>query len=252
MDVRRLACASRVCFAPDRAPRPPEAHDANRLDSSSFYFATHLAILTRPHLAVAESEMAFLGAPLRWPDALPVAVDFDGLTSHIRPFLPRPLDTLPSPLIASAFVTWVLVTAITIFSALMNQRRMVLAPPHAEKAATRRSLKGGKPTALLLGPEQTGKSAIFSALSMKAVPETKTTQQENGCTVTLPAESTATTDEKTQSKNVLLWDLPGHPRLRAKADAFLPKADKLVFCVDATSAIRGGTSRNDNLVDAVE
>ncbi|PWN25957.1 hypothetical protein BDZ90DRAFT_54727 [Jaminaea rosea] len=200
--------------------------------------------------------MAFLGPPVRWPDALPIDNDaspFYPLASSLRRILPGPLATLPSSILVSITLTFLLITGIAIFSAVLNARRSSLlvsekAVPASSSATQRR--KSGQPiTALLVGPEQTGKSSIFSALVFQAVPETQTSQHENESRITLRAEGHG---EKAVEQPVQLVDLPGHPRLRGRVGDFLSVADKIVFCVDTTTAIRGASTKNDTLIEAVE
>lgn len=196
--------------------------------------------------------MAFLGAPVRWPDALPVSYGFDSLATRVRPYLPAPLNTLPSSLLVSILLTVNLLFFIALFSSTLNSRRKSLVPAQsATREAVQRRKPGQQVTALLVGPEQTGKSAIYSALVFQAVPETQTSQHENESKVTI---ETAGQDEKFRSLKtpVHLVDLPGHPRIRFKVNEFLPVADKIVFCVDTATAIRGGSSKNDTLIEAVE
>lgn len=198
--------------------------------------------------------MAFLGAPVRWPDALPLSYGFDSLATRVRPYLPAPLNTLPSSLLVSILLTVNLLFFIALFSSTLNSRRKSLVPAQsATREAVQRRKPGQQVTALLVGPEQTGKSAIYSALVFQAVPETQTSQHENESKVNIEAASNSQ-DEKMRSLKtpVHLVDLPGHPRIRSKVNEFLPVADKIVFCVDTATAIRGGSSKNDTLIEAVE
>lgn len=192
--------------------------------------------------------MAFLSAPVRWPDVLSVSLSFDSIASNVRPYLPGPLATLPSAMIASLFLSWTLVIAVAAFSFFMNQRRQSLVPaqPHSATVAPKRRKAGQTLTTLLIGPEQTGKSTLYSALVFEAVPETQTSQHENESNIAIKKE------ELVSPTSIRLVDLPGHPRLRGKANDYLHKADRIVFCVDTASAIKGGTTKNETLVEAVE
>lgn len=192
--------------------------------------------------------MAFLSAPVRWPDVLSVSFPFDSIASNVRPYLPGSLASLPSAVIASLFLSWTLVISVAAFSFFMNQRRqsMVPAQPHAATAAPKRRKAGQTHTTLLIGPEQTGKSTLYSALVFEAVPETQTSQHENESNIAIKKEGLVS------PTSIRLVDLPGHPRLRGKANDYLPKADRIVFCVDTASAIKGGTTKNEALIEAVE
>lgn len=215
--------------------------------------------------------MAFLGAAVRWPDALlgkdgaTFTEACDEIASHLRVYLPRPFNTLSSHLLVSLFFTWVLIISFTAFSALLNQRRASLVPAAAHSASATAAAAGGtsrkrKPgqavTTLLIGPEQTGKSALYSAFVFGAVPDTQTSQHENETkTLVRVGASTSAEAEKDlspQQQLIHLVDLPGHPRLRGKVNDYLPSAQRIVFCIDTASAIKGGTSKNDTLIEAVE
>ncbi|CAO1634577.1 unnamed protein product [Parajaminaea phylloscopi] len=194
--------------------------------------------------------MAFLGAPLRWPDAVSPngqASLFDPVADAVRPYAPRVLGSLPSPVLASFTLSLGLLVAALAFSATLNARRASLVPAKAVQAPRR---KTGRPlTTLLVGPEQSGKSAIYSALVFGAVPDTQTSQHENESSVSLP---TTATGQESSSTALRLVDLPGHPRIRSRVNDYLPIADKIVFCIDLSSAIRGGATKNETLIEAVD
>lgn len=222
-----------------------------RTDCDS-YCVEHGTIETFHDFASAPLKMAFLGPPLRWPDALTPSngpLTTEGLANTLREYLPDVLAGLPSPLLVSLTLSFLLLSTIFIFSASLNARRRSLVPAHTVSAPRR---KAGQTTrALLVGPEQTGKSAIYSALVFEAVPETQTSQHENESQVKITSRASGI-DEKETSAPVQLVDLPGHPRLRAKANDYLSVADKIIFCVDTSTAIRGGSSKNETLIEAVE
>lgn len=199
--------------------------------------------------------MAFLGAAIRWPDALLRQSTFtescEEIATQLRPWLPRPLDGLSSSLLVSLFFTWVLIISVTAASTVLNQRRGALVPAQGaapqQQAARRRKGAGQAQTTLLIGPEQTGKTLLYSALALQAAPETQVSQQESETKVLVTSSG-----ELPQQQLLHLVDLPGHSRLRSKANDYLSSADRIVFCVDATSASKGGATKNDTLIEAVE
>ncbi|CAO1625534.1 unnamed protein product [Sympodiomycopsis kandeliae] len=202
--------------------------------------------------------MAFLGAALRWPDALvggdsPFAQSCEEIANYLRPYLPRPLNTLSTPFLVSLFFSWTLILSLTAASTILNQRRAHLVAPVSKSSDQSRSRIQRRPnqavTTLLIGPEQTGKSSLYSALVFQAVPDTQTSQHENQTDVLVTGQGES---QLAQQQLIRLVDLPGHPRLRGKANDYLSSADRIIFCVDTASAIKGGTSKNDTLVEAVD
>lgn len=192
--------------------------------------------------------MAFLSGPVRWPDILGLStVSSEAYVKSLRSHLPGPLAALPSSLLLSVSLSIALIVTLSLFSAYLNQRRTSLVPekPHAVSAAPKK--RSGPTKTLVIGPEQTGKSSLYSALVFDAVPETQTSQHENESKIVIK-----TGGDFDQSVNIHLVDLPGHPRLRAKSNEHLAKADQIVFCVDTASAIKGGMSKNETLIEAVE
>jgi signal recognition particle receptor subunit beta len=187
--------------------------------------------------------MAWLSAAVRWPDAL---VESDYSPIHVvekyRPHLPPTLRALPAPFLLALPVLLFFLT-LTVFTAVFRPTPKGV-PAHLA-SGRKAQRKSGARTVLLLGPSDSGKTSIFSALVFGSVPKTHTSQHESeGHTILgppgpLPGEQQVSPGS---SVPVHLIDLPGHPRLRVRANDFLPVADALVFCVDATLAARAATS----------
>ena len=102
-------------------------------------------------------------------------------------------------------------------------------PESKVEAPVRR--RRGAPRVLLLGTEQTGKTALVMRSALGAVPETATSQKEN----------VAKAQVGELRREVQLIDVPGHKRLRGGAEQHMDEVDAVVYCVDASVASRGGS-----------
>lgn len=180
--------------------------------------------------------------------------------SWILTHLPDSISTLPSPILLSLpFLSFLLILLLTLPS------RRTLESPHKAKSKSRnRSKRSSTPTVLLIGPEQSGKTSLFSKLVLNSVPLTHTSQRESNSITIISIDGNKRLefpDDPPPSKSstsIQLIDLPGHPRLRPRVGEYIPTADAIVFCVDATLASRGGSAntgikkRDERLTDAVE
>lgn len=183
--------------------------------------------------------MAFLAGPLRWPDALQP----NSIVAPLRSILPYPLSEASAPILLSVLSS---ACALLLFFLTTVNRYRQLSSPHAVGAArtrprTTQRRRGDAHTVLLVGPEEAGKTALFSKLLYGITPQTHTSQHENegNFVLQLPA---SLQDEKAKHAPIHLVDLPGHPRLRARLNDFLPAADAIVFCVDVASASKAASA----------
>lgn len=103
-------------------------------------------------------------------------------------------------------------------------------------------LSGGKAlgiikgdTLLILGPSNSGKTALYYKLATGKVPETMTSMKE------LDTELKIKGAGGEEDKAVKVVDFPGHPRLRGNLPKFLNRAKSIVFVVDSTTVSRDVT-----------
>ena len=206
--------------------------------------------------------MSWLSAPLRWPDA--VLGEWDSplvdVVEKYRHRLPSStLRSLPAPLL----VVFTSLIGIAILSLLVGVLRPTPRSHKVLASSSNRKRKTGPRTVLLLGPTESGKTSIFSALVYGTIPRTHTSQRESqGNTILgppppLPGQELSVSSASSASVPVHLVDLPGHPRLRGSAQDYLSTADAIVFCVDATKAARATTATTsqvaaEGLADAIE
>ncbi|KAF7967204.1 hypothetical protein HWV62_35119 [Athelia sp. TMB] len=96
---------------------------------------------------------------------------------------------------------------------------------------------GSKGTALLLvGPPDSGKTAILSTLVYKQTLPTHTSLQSNSSVV-----------ELTPSKTLRIVDVPGHPRVRDQFQEYLSDAKAVAFVVDTSTVSRNGPAVAEHL-----
>lgn len=173
--------------------------------------------------------------------------------------LPNSISNLPTPILLSLpFLSLLLILLIALPS------RKSLESPHKVRTSKTKKTRNSTPTVLLIGPEQSGKTSLFSKLVLNSVPLTQTSQRESNSKTTISILSNTSQEFKdyppstSDSISIQLIDLPGHPRLRPRVGEYIPSADAIVFCVDATLASRGGSGntgikkKDDRLTDAVE
>ncbi|KDN52076.1 hypothetical protein K437DRAFT_254630 [Tilletiaria anomala UBC 951] len=194
--------------------------------------------------------MPFLSAPLRWPEALTHHWDnplFD-LIERYRDEIPSEhLRSLPAPVLLILPVLFAILLAAVLSAAFRPTSYKVRIAVEARKGRKEKRTTGAR-TVLLLGSTESGKTSIFSAFVYGSVPKTHTSQHESeGHTILGPpppldGEKGTLAAPPSQSVPIHLIDLPGHPRLRVRANEFLPAADAIVYCVDATLAARAATA----------
>jgi len=96
---------------------------------------------------------------------------------------------------------------------------------------------GSKGTALLLlGPPDSGKTAILSTLLYKQTLPTHTSLQSNSSVVQI-----------TPFKTIKVVDVPGHPRVRDQFQEYLSDARAIAFIVDASTVSRNGAAVAEHL-----
>ncbi|GAW09654.1 signal recognition particle receptor subunit [Lentinula edodes] len=93
---------------------------------------------------------------------------------------------------------------------------------------SRRKSQSKRNLVLLIGPSNSGKTAIFSSLVYGQAPPTITSMQANSSFLDLPGKRDP----------IQIVDVPGHPRLRDQFKDFLSSAKALAFVVDANTASR--------------
>ncbi|KAJ3880705.1 signal recognition particle receptor beta subunit-domain-containing protein [Lentinula edodes] len=93
---------------------------------------------------------------------------------------------------------------------------------------SRRKSRAKRNLVLLIGPSNSGKTAIFSSLVYGHAPPTITSMQANSSFLDLPGKRDP----------IQIVDVPGHPRLRDQFKDFLSSAKALAFVVDANTASR--------------
>ncbi|EGN93292.1 hypothetical protein SERLA73DRAFT_189849 [Serpula lacrymans var. lacrymans S7.3] len=84
---------------------------------------------------------------------------------------------------------------------------------------------------LLVGPPDSGKTAILSTLAYQRTLPSYTSLQTNAAVITLPGSS---------AKALRVVDIPGHPRIRGQFREYLSDARALAFVVDASTVSRNG------------
>ncbi len=188
-----------------------------------------------------------MNAAMRWPDAVTssdLAQSVRLSIKQVRPKLPHPvLRELPDGLLVAIAAVLVAIS-LTVVTGFLRPTPKGRVAAHAISGGRRQ--RSGARTVLLVGPSDSGKTSIFSALVFGSVSKTHTSQSESEGHTLLgpPAPLAGEEHDAVVRKNtpVHLVDLPGHPRLRTKANDFLTSADALVFCVDATLAARAATA----------
>ncbi|KAI9638565.1 signal recognition particle receptor beta subunit-domain-containing protein [Dioszegia hungarica] len=91
--------------------------------------------------------------------------------------------------------------------------------------------RSGTPTVLLVGPADSGKTALFAKLAHGSRTETHTSITPSSTTFSLDSEDPARTA-------IRLVDIPGHPRLRDEVKRNLKTASAVVFVVDIQALLR--------------
>ncbi|KAF6763842.1 signal recognition particle receptor beta subunit-domain-containing protein [Ephemerocybe angulata] len=89
---------------------------------------------------------------------------------------------------------------------------------------------------LLVGPMDSGKTAIFSRLAYAQTLPTHTSLQANASDISL-----------TPSKTIRIIDIPGHPRIRNQFTDHLSSAKAIAFVVDSNSVSRTGPAVAEHL-----
>ncbi|KAK7693778.1 hypothetical protein QCA50_003350 [Cerrena zonata] len=90
---------------------------------------------------------------------------------------------------------------------------------------------------LLVGPSDSGKTAILSTLAYEHTLPTHTSLQTNSSVVTLTEAA----------KPLLVIDVPGHPRIRDQFKDHLLDAKAIAFIVDASTISRNGAAVAEHL-----
>ncbi|KAJ3930058.1 MAG: signal recognition particle receptor beta subunit-domain-containing protein [Lentinula lateritia] len=93
---------------------------------------------------------------------------------------------------------------------------------------SRRKSRAKRNLVVLIGPSNSGKTAIFSSLVYGHAVPTITSMQANSSFLDLPGKRDP----------IQIVDVPGHPRLRDQFKDFLSSAKALAFVVDANTASR--------------
>ncbi|KAH7912219.1 signal recognition particle receptor beta subunit-domain-containing protein [Hygrophoropsis aurantiaca] len=101
---------------------------------------------------------------------------------------------------------------------------------------SRRSSRSRGNTLLLVGPPDSGKTAILSNLAYNEALPSHTSLQSNATVVALPSGS-----------NLRVVDIPGHPRIRDQFKDFMPDAKAIAFVVDASTISRNGAAVAEHL-----
>ncbi|KAK7020472.1 signal recognition particle receptor beta subunit-domain-containing protein [Favolaschia claudopus] len=102
---------------------------------------------------------------------------------------------------------------------------------------TRRKSRAKGNLLLLVGPPDAGKTAILSTLVYNQTLPTHTSLQTNTSTVSLPETK----------KNLIVVDIPGHPRIRDQVNEFIGDAKAIAFVVDASTVSRNGPAVAEHL-----
>ncbi|BEJ12858.1 hypothetical protein CspHIS471_0300320 [Cutaneotrichosporon sp. HIS471] len=105
--------------------------------------------------------------------------------------------------------------------------------------AGKKSRRAGVPKALLVGPTDAGKTAIFAKFAQDEVPATHTSTVPSTASVALRASG--------RSKTVRLVDMAGHARLRDEVSAAVADTDAVVFVVDVMGVVRNAASVTEQL-----
>ncbi|EAU88859.1 hypothetical protein CC1G_01232 [Coprinopsis cinerea okayama7 len=100
----------------------------------------------------------------------------------------------------------------------------------------RRKSRGQGTALLLVGPSDSGKTAIFSRLVYGRTTPTHTSLQPNASIANI-----------TPSKAVRIIDIPGHPRIRDQFTEYLSDAKVIAFVVDSNTISRNGVAVAEHL-----
>ncbi|KAF8236225.1 P-loop containing nucleoside triphosphate hydrolase protein [Tricholoma matsutake] len=90
---------------------------------------------------------------------------------------------------------------------------------------------------ILVGPPDSGKTAILSTLIYGQSLHTHTSLQTNSSTLALPE----------RKKTIRVVDIPGHPRIRDQFREHLDDAKAIIFVVDASTISRNGAAVAEHL-----
>jgi len=101
----------------------------------------------------------------------------------------------------------------------------------------RRTSKSRGSALLLVGPPESGKTAIFSTIVYDHTLPTSTSLQTNASVIALPPSS----------KTIRIVDVPGHPRIRDQFRDHLPDAKAISFVADASTISRNGAAVAEHL-----
>ncbi|KAK0550320.1 hypothetical protein OC846_003705 [Tilletia horrida] len=185
--------------------------------------------------------MAFLAPAVRWPDAIQTQLIQWKLVN------PESLEFEGSPaLIASTVLSILILTTVFTYTFRRTPRGIVsTAQPVSvsnEKGEHVRTKRKQPLSTALVGPQGAGKTALYSTLLYGITPHTQTSQQSSSVTLSISAQEESGSLQEAQKKvNVVLHDLPGHPRLRplAKHAQIIAGADVILFCIDTVAALGG-------------
>ncbi|KAL1411214.1 hypothetical protein Q8F55_002165 [Vanrija albida] len=106
--------------------------------------------------------------------------------------------------------------------------------------STQTSKRKGTPTVLLVGPPDSGKTAIFAKLSQDERPFTHTSLVPSISTIDIPGSGG-------RSKQARIVDLAGHARLREEVSKHINDADAAVFVVDIVALVRNAAAVAEEL-----
>ncbi|KIJ69045.1 hypothetical protein HYDPIDRAFT_105614 [Hydnomerulius pinastri MD-312] len=101
---------------------------------------------------------------------------------------------------------------------------------------TRRKSRSRGNALLLVGPPDSGKTAILSTLAYNQTLPSHTSLQTNSTQVVL-----------SPTKTLRVVDVPGHPRIRGQFQEHLVDAKAIAFVVDATTISRNGSAVAEHL-----
>ncbi|KAJ7510046.1 P-loop containing nucleoside triphosphate hydrolase protein [Mycena galericulata] len=102
---------------------------------------------------------------------------------------------------------------------------------------TRRKSSSTGNLLLLVGPPDSGKTAILSTLVYDQTLPTHTSLQTNVSAVALPA----------LRKTLTVVDIPGHPRIRNQVAEYIGDSKAIAFVVDASTVSRNGAAVAEHL-----